>query len=126
MPKSEGRHLLLLDLSEVIDTARSDSEASGKTSVTIDHQPTALQEGVNMQLDIVVTGPFGLPALLVNLLSALPGLAGFILTYPLVLKWLERRRTPNPTSGSRPDNLRPVNARGRRRGGPRSDEDEVR
>jgi hypothetical protein len=92
VPKSEGRHMLLLDLSDVMDTARGDSEVSGKTSVTIDNRSTELKEGVNLQLDIAVTGAFGLPPYLINVLSGLPAFAGFVLTYPLVVKWLEGRR----------------------------------
>lgn len=89
--KSDGRHMLLLDLSEVMDTARVDSEASGRTAVTVDKQPNELKEGNNLQLDIEVTGPAGLPPLLVNLLSGLPALLGFVLTYPLLVKWFEAR-----------------------------------
>lgn len=92
VPKSEGRHMLLLDLSDVMDTARGDSEVSGKTLVTIDNRPTELKEGVNLQLDVAVTGAFGLPPYVVNVLSGVPAFAGFVLTYPLVITWLQGRR----------------------------------
>ena len=99
-PKLEGQHMLLLDLSDVMDTARSDSQVSGKTSVTIDNRPTELKEGVNLQLAIVVTGPFGLPSTLLNVLSGLAALAGFVISYPTVVKWLEGRWQARRRSGN--------------------------
>jgi hypothetical protein len=95
-PKKEGKHELLLDLSDFVRDARSDSSLIGTTEVRVHDDKIDLKDGAVLPLHITVTGQFGVPGWLLSAGASLPGFFGFILTYPLFLDWLKRRRTPKP------------------------------
>jgi hypothetical protein len=82
-PKLEGRHELLLGLSDVAEDARGDSGSRNTTNVRIADQKIELRAGVGLPIEIKVTGLWGLPTSVINVALGLPGLAGFILSYPL-------------------------------------------
>lgn len=94
-PKIEGRHDLLLDLSEITHNAREDSAGGGATDVQIGDRKVELKDGVGLPLQIEVTGLFGLPKTIANAVISLPALLGFILNYPIFLDWLRKRRERN-------------------------------
>lgn len=93
-PKKEGKHELLLDLSEFVRDARTDSY--GTTEVRVRGDKVDLKDGTVLPLRVTVTGKFGVPSWLVSAGASLPGFFGFVLTYPLFVDWLKRRRKPNP------------------------------
>jgi len=95
-PKKEGKHELLLDLSEFVRDARSDSSLIGTTEVRVRDDKIDLKNGAVLPLQVVVTGQFGVPGWLVSAGASIPGFFGFILTYPLFVEWLKRRRQPEP------------------------------
>lgn len=95
-PKKEGKHELLLDLSEFVRDARSDSGLIGATDVRVRDGKVDLKDGEVLPLQVLVTGQFGVPGWLVSAGASIPGFFGFILTYPLFVDWLKRRREPEP------------------------------
>lgn len=94
-PKKEGKHEILLDLSEFVRDARADSKVIGTTEVHLGHDGIDLKDGTALPLQVNVSGQFGVPGWIVTAGASLPGFFGFVLTYPLFVDWLKRRRKPN-------------------------------
>lgn len=107
-PKKEGKHELLLDLSEFVRDSRTDGQPIGTTEVRLRDDKIELRDGTTLPLQVSVRGQFGLPSWAVTTGASLPGFLGFILTYPLFLEWLKRRRKPKPNNR--------LNAKTRKRG----------
>lgn len=53
-------------------------------------------DGAILPLKIKVMGQFGVPRWIVSAGALLPGFFGFILTYPLFVEWLKKKRRPKP------------------------------
>lgn len=94
-PKKEGRHELLIDLSEFVRDSRVDSDLIGATDVRLRGAKIDLQDGTALPVVIQVAGPFGVPSWIVTAGASIPGFIGFLLTYPLFVDWLKRRRSLN-------------------------------
>jgi len=97
-PKKEGTHELLIDLSNIISHAGSDSKF---TDVRVGDQKVELVDGAVLPLKIKVTGQFGVPGWIVNAGALLPGFFGFFLTYPLFVEWLKKKYRPKPKLNKR-------------------------
>jgi hypothetical protein len=95
-PKKEGNHEMLLDLSNIVRDARNDSELIGLTVVRMNSNIASLKDGMVLPLTINVTGPLGVPNWIVSAGASIPGLLGFVLTYPLFVDWLRRKKKIRP------------------------------